>query len=171
MVVGVSVMVGGDRQIRQITVTMPAPPAPDGEDDDRPPPLLVRHLNINTAEVERENFDRWLFADAGSEAARKRYLDDVLRTRVEAAAREHKLTEAQRAKLRLAGRGDIKRFFDDVEERRSQFEVDRKTFRAGLAALRRLEPLTQVYREGPFGEGSLFAKTLHRINDDRGAGQ
>jgi hypothetical protein len=81
-------------------------------------------------------------------------------------AQEHKLTDRQRAKLKLAGRGDIKRFFDRVEESRIDFEVQRQTFRTGRTALLRLDPLLQVYREGPFGDGSLFAKTLRRISDD-----
>jgi hypothetical protein len=81
----------------------------------------------------------------------------------------HHLTESKRAKLRLAGRGDIKRFFDQVEDRRQQFETDRQSFRTGLADLQRLEPLTQVYRDGPFGDGSLSAKTLSRFHNDQEA--
>ena len=83
----------------------------------------------------------------------------------------HKLTDSQRTKLRLAGRGDIKCLFDQVEDRRRDFEKDGHNFRAGLAALQRLDPLTQVYREGPFGDGSLFSKTLFKINDDQKAGR
>ena len=67
-------------------------------------------VNIQAAVVERENFDNWLFADEPTEEARSRHLDRILRARVEAAAREHMLTDAERAKLRLAGKGDIKRF-------------------------------------------------------------
>ena len=40
-----------------------------------------------------------------------------------------------------------------------------------LAALKRLEPLRQVYLDGPFGDGSLFVKTLQRINDEQWAGR
>ena len=76
-----------------------------------------------------------------------------------------------RAKLRLAGRGDIKRFFDEVQRRRDDFESDRKTFKTGLPALRRLDELSPTYRHGPFGVGSLFAKTLQKINNDQKAGR
>ena len=121
--------------------------------------------------MEPENFDRWLFADERSgEEHRRRHLDDILRARIEAAARGHKLTDPQRAKLRIAGRGDIKRFFDQVEEKRSAFEADRRNINTGLAALRRLDSLSEIYRRGPFGDGSLFAKTLQKIDDDRKAG-
>jgi hypothetical protein len=166
----IGVMVGDERQVRQLTLAMPAPSAPVDEDDDRRPAQPIRRFNIRTAVVQRENFDRWLFADERSDEERRRHLNDILLARIEVAARGKKLTDPQRAKLRIAGKGDIKRFFDQVEERRSAFETDRRTYKTGLAALRRLDPLSQIYKQGPFGEGSLFAKTLQRIDDDRKAG-
>jgi hypothetical protein len=169
-VVGVRVMLGGNPQVRRITIAMPAPPVAEDEDDEQPLARPVMRVNIQTAVLERENFDNWLFADESTEEARSRHLDDILRARVEAAAREYRLTRPQRAKLRLAGKGDIKRFFDQVEERRNAFETERQSWKTGLAALRRLDPLVQIYHEGPFGDDSLFAKTLHRINDDAKSG-
>jgi hypothetical protein len=166
----VRVMVGGERQARQVTLAMPAPVAPVDEDDDRQPAQPIRGFNIRTAVVEPENFDRWLFADERSEEEHRRHLDDLLLARIEVLARRHKLTDPQRAKLRIAGKGDIKRFFDQVEEKRSAFETDRRNVNAGLAALRRLDSLSQIYRRGPFGDGSLFAKTFQKIDDDRKAG-
>jgi hypothetical protein len=166
----VRVMVGGERQARQLTLAMPAPVAPVDEDDDRQHAQPIRGFNIRTAVVERENFDRWLFDDGRSGEERWRHLEDILRARVEAAGREHKLTDPQQAKLRTAGKGDIKRFFDQVEKKRSAFETDRRNVNAGLAALQSLDPLSQIYQRGPFGDGSLFAKTLQKIDDDRKAG-
>ncbi len=120
--------------------------------------------------LDPENFDHWIFNTDLTEQRRQEYLDQILKTRVEDAAREHHLTAPQRAKLRLAGSGDIKRFFDEVEGKRSEFNKGRLTYKSGRAELLRLVPLAQVYQEGPFGDGSLFAKTLHKINDDRQAG-
>lgn len=162
--VSVVVMNGGNREIRRITFSLPAPPAPDDEDDEQRPVQPVK-LDVKTAMIEPENFDRWLFEDEVSERGRYRHLEDILKAKIEDAAREHTLTEPRQAKLRLAGKGDIKRFFDEVEGKRSDFEKDRQTFRAGLAALRRLDPLARIYQDGPFGSGSLFAKTLRRIDD------
>ena len=170
MVIHIGVRTGGNQQIRKITVTMPAPPAPADENDEHRPALPMMHFNINSAVVERENFDRWLFEDGRPEGERQKHLEEILQAKVNATARVHQLTQPQRAKLRLAGRGDIKRFFDQVQERRSAFEIDRKSFRTGHQALRRLEPLTQLYQEGPFGDGSLYAKTLHKINHDQKLG-
>lgn len=167
----VRVMVGGNRQVREITLAPPAPAAPVDEDDDPQPAQPVVRPNLMAMALERENFDRWLFDDGRSEEERQRHLEVILQFKIKLAASAHRLTETQRAKLRLAGRGDIKRFFDQVEERRIAFEVARKSLRTGVAALQHLDDLSQVYRDGPFGDGSLFAKTLRRINDDRRAGQ
>jgi hypothetical protein len=168
--VSVGVMIGGNGQFRRITLTMPAPPVPADEDDDPRPAQPVGRLNINSAVVDSENFDRWLFDDNLSDRARQEHLEDTLDAKVRRAVLLHKLTSPQKAKLRIAGKGDIKRFFDEVEGKRSEFEKDRQTYRTGRAALQRLVPLSQLYQDGPFGEGSLFAKTLHRINDDQKAG-
>jgi hypothetical protein len=149
---------------RQILLEVPKQSAPADEESPlvRPP----RHANITTLMLGRVNFDRWLFDDGGDEAVRQRHLDDLLRANVEALAGKYKLSEPQRAKLRLAGRGDIKRFFDNVEERRRDFETDRRDLQAGVAALHRLAPLSQLYRDGPFGDSSLFAKTLRKIRHE-----
>jgi hypothetical protein len=145
-------------------------PAQADEDDDQPPARPVMPIRIESMALDRDNFDRWLFSLELSERARQEHLKEILDAKIGLAASAHALTDRQRAKLRLAGRGDIKRFFDEVQKRRDLFEIDRKDFRTGLAALRRLDELSPIYREGPFGAGSLFAKTLHKINNDRKAG-
>jgi hypothetical protein len=162
----VVVSIAGNAETRQITISTPPPPA---DDDEAPVAPRVMRVHIMTSVVEPENFDRWLFADEQSETGRRRRLDEILKTKVKLATLVHHLTELQRAKLQLAGRGDIKRFFDRVEDRRRDFEKDRQSFRTGFAALQRLQPLAQVYRDGPFGDGSLFAKSLSKINDDQEA--
>jgi hypothetical protein len=164
-IVHAQVRVAGNVETRQITISMP-PPA---DEDEAPVARRDFRINIMMGIVDAENFDRWIFADEQSEADRRRRLDDILQMKVNAATKAHNLTESQRAKLRLAGRGDIKRFFDRVEDRRREFEKDRQSFRTGFAALQRLEPLTQVYRDGAFDDGTLFAKTLSKINDDQKA--
>ena len=165
--VGVNLTRGGQPQMFLISIEMPAPP--DEDDDDHRPPRPIMRLDLKTAVLERENFDRFLFADERSEGERRRHLEELLAVKVEAAAARLDLTDRQRAKLRLAGRGDIKRFFDRVGDRKGAFERSRRGFKTGMAALRGLEPLAQLYQEGPFGDGSLFAKTLRKIVDDREA--
>jgi hypothetical protein len=155
-------------EIHELTLEMPPP---DGEGDDPPLAQPVGRLNLNTAMLVRVNFDRWLFPHEQSETARHDHLKEILDARIVVVAQANKLTDRERAKLRLAGRGDIKRFFDEVQKRKDQFEIDRKSFNTGLATLRRLDELSPTYRDGPFGPGSLFAKTLHKINSERKTGQ
>ena len=138
-----------------------------GEEDDQLPALPVMPVRITMTALQRENFDRFLFDREPTERARQEHLKGVLDAKIARAASEHKLTDSQRAKLGLAGRGDIKRFFDLVQKRRDDFEIERKEFRTGIAALRRLDGLSTTFREGPFGSDSLFEKTLHKINADR----
>jgi hypothetical protein len=162
------------RQPREITLAMPAHLSPVDEEevvDGEPLPQRQLPFFLNTLEVEPENFDRWLFGDDQSEEARKTHLGEVLEARIDAFERRHLLTDKQRAKLRTAGRGDIKRFFDEVQNRRRAFEKERQTYRTGRVALARLAPLSELYQEGPFGEGSLFAKMAQRIKDERKAGR
>jgi hypothetical protein len=149
-------------ETRELTVSWPTPPLEEGE-----PPQRPMRLNLNTAVVEPVNFDRWLFEDAGFEMPPQQHLDEVLRARLDAAAREYDLTTAQRLKLQLAGKGDIKHFFDQVEERRREFEEARRDYVAGMKILKGLNDLSPIYTDGPFGVDSLFAKTLRRIREDQ----
>ncbi|QEH38385.1 hypothetical protein OJF2_69860 [Aquisphaera giovannonii] len=124
-------------------------------------------IRIQDAILNPENFDRWLF-DAEDAATPRARLLARLDAWVEAAARENGLDGTQAARLRLAGKGDIARFLDEVEEKRKEFDARRGTFREGYAALRDLGPMTKRYEEGPFGGGSLFAKTLGKIQAEAG---
>jgi hypothetical protein len=172
-IVNMRVKTAANAGFRSISLLLPAPPAfadEEGEQLPAPPVPIPMRLDLDTMTVERANFDRWLFADEQSESEHWKHLDKMLRAKVEDAGQEHKLTFRQRAKLRLAGRGDIKRFFDRVEESRIDFEAQRQSFRTGHPALLRLEPLARNYNVGPFGDGSLFAKTFRKINDDPKAG-
>jgi hypothetical protein len=156
-------------QGKQASITFEIP-APGDQDDDNPVVRPARRINLQTATLERQNFDRWLFEDERSDAERRTHLEELLQAKIEVAGLDYSLTDRQRTKLRVAGRGDIKRFFDDVEDRRTAFEVERRSVKTGLAALRRLDALAPLYRSGPFGESSLFAKTLCRIKDDQNSG-
>jgi hypothetical protein len=150
-------------ETRELTVSWSSIPGDDGA----PVQQVAKRLNLNAAVVEPENFDRWLFEDAGFETTPQQHLDDVLRAKIGTAVQEYGPTAEQRLKLRLAGKGDVKRFFDQVEERRGRFDKERRNYQSGLAALKGLNDLSLIYTEGPFGDGSLFAKTLRRIRDDQ----
>src|SRR5262245_20658009 len=79
----------------------------------------AREVIVQAAPVMSEdNFNQLLFRNQGNpEAARKR-LEVVLALRADAVDRVCSLSDVQKKKLKLAGRGDIKRFFDQIEDLR-----------------------------------------------------
>ncbi len=171
-VVGVATNVDGQQVIHYVTVTMPGEKKPDAEDDeDEPKPRPIVRLNIQAAILDRENLDRWVFDEDGTAERRWKHLEKLLASKIDSDTRGRTLTAAQQARLRVAGRGDVKRFFDQVEEERARFEKDRQSWRTGFTALRRLDPLAKIYAEGPFGAESLYAKTLRKIKAEPPPGE
>jgi hypothetical protein len=130
-------------------------------------PIDARAIDFKAAILERRNFDRWVFGETVSETRPPmKCLEELLSAKIEVATLKHKLTDQQRKKIGLAGRGDIKRFFDRVEDGRNDFEGSRVGYDNGIKALLRLKPLSDEYNNGIFGDGSLLAKTLHRITEE-----
>ncbi len=73
------------------------------------------------------------------------------------------LTPEQEKKLELAGRGDIKRFFDRVTEVKKQLDrPEENRVNLGLNA-RDLQSLRQEFRRDYLDDDSLFTKTLKRM--------
>jgi hypothetical protein len=144
-----------------------AQPAIDGErgedDEDEAPPRPIGVLAP-------ENFDHWVFRDgagAVGDAGRRDRLEAMLAIKAERTARAHRLAPAEAEKLRLAGRGDVKHFFDRLARLRREFDGARRDRAAGLDFLGSLQDERTTYQEGPFGDGSLFDKTLARLLADR----
>jgi hypothetical protein len=142
------------------------PPAPGGELvfavelDDDPDEALAQGTGRVLA---RSNFEQAVFGDDREEEAQRARLRKILAEQIERAARYNRLTPGHRAKLRLAGEGDMKRFFDHVAAKRREFEVARKNLNAGVRFLRGLYPEQADYFRGPFGADSLYEKTLNKI--------
>jgi hypothetical protein len=155
---------------RSIMIELPVQQAPEVqaefEDAPPPPPPVARGMNLKNAVVTRENFDRWVFG-VTSEKARLHKLDRILFWTVENVAWQNTMTEQERAKLTLAGKGDIKRLLDRIEAERQDFEEARMNLTTGRQALQRLKPLSVEVEKGPFGDDSLFAKVARKIESDR----
>jgi hypothetical protein len=144
--------------------------ADDGEEDEE---LADRSIKKPPADevlmvvLRRENFDRWVFGNMQDDRSRRAWLEHQLRLRCEQASKTLDLSRPQIEKLRLAGRGDIKRFFDQVEEIRPEFDALRLDWVAGRRFLTDdLKPLWSQFQLGPFGDDSMFTKTLRKIGDD-----
>jgi hypothetical protein len=116
-------------------------------------------------------FAHWVFGMEDARDARRR-LKEVLGTRVEEAETTYGITPAQRRKLELAGKGDIQRFFDHVAAKREELDrLGADEHKTRRFVLTELIPLRGKIRQGPFGEGSLFAKTLNKMLNDRQLGR
>jgi hypothetical protein len=118
-----------------------------------------------------QNFDQWIFGGGKNAAGGRSKFDAMLSLRLEEVNRLCGLTDAQRKKLGLAGRGDIKRFFDQVEEKRRAFRLVRNDQNKVNQVIQEIQPLRLTFMSGLFGDGSIFVKTLKKTLDDAQAGR
>jgi hypothetical protein len=117
---------------------------------------------LNRPTWSQAQFDSYLFGKARTAAVAQGRLEAKLDCRLDAVVLDYALTPAQRAKLALAGRGDIKHFLSDAEDLRRRFAVasgDRDGFRACLAEATCFQKTLDT---GIFNGGSLFAKIMAR---------
>ena len=113
-------------------------------------------------EVGEENFDQWVFGNQRNAAGGRKRLETQLKLQSDEVERACKLTEAQKKKLQLAGRGDIKRFYDRVEEVRKKFLLVRKDQQKFQEIWQDIQPLQMTLNSGLFDDQSFFHKTLRR---------
>jgi hypothetical protein len=136
----------------------------DGQDDDDEPdekaPARPRFV------IAEESFDRWIFGSTGDAKSGRAYLEALLQSKINDVNKVRGLTPAQKKKLLLAGRGDIKRLFDRIEEERKEFALVRTDAAHCERFFRELNPLRVTMRQGPFEFGSIFAKTLQKMLDE-----
>jgi hypothetical protein len=120
--------------------------------------------------MDQINFDLRVFGRAGDvDAARKR-VETILKGRVESLAYTEQLTEPQKKKLWVAGQGDIKRFFDSVQELRTKLPLVANDRESILEIMRETHRLARTYRSDLFSRGSIFAKTLSKtLTDEQSA--
>jgi len=129
----------------------------DEEEEPAPAAPAGRVFMMNDAQ-----FDQWVFGNMGqgnAVVARNR-LDSLLTLHVDDLERACGLTPAQKKKFVLAGRGDIKRFFDRVEEMRKKFDKVKNDQNAFGQIWQEIRPLQSTFNAGLFGEGSIFSKAL-----------
>ncbi len=141
------------------------------------PPVDMVRLRLLHNEIRRwireasipdeDSFDDWAFGGEHGEKRFRDQLDTLLQSKLQVVDRVFQLTEQQRRKVKLAGRGDIKHLLEMVNDSRREFE------RAGLD-IRRLPELQKQLRlvdlrvsNGPFEAGSILAKTLRKMFDEK----
>jgi hypothetical protein len=136
-------------------------PLDDDDKDDPPEAVQVQQFGG----VADENFDMWIFQENNNNGGRvvtvRQRLDRLLVLHVENIERTCKLTRAQRKKLFLAGKGDIKTFLTTYDKARQRFDAlkndQQKLFRE---IWQDISPLQTMLQSGMFGEGSFMSKAV-----------
>jgi hypothetical protein len=118
-------------------------------------------------EIPENQFDSWVFQTFPDAHSARKKLDEKLDLLAEDIERACQLSESQRQKLRLAGRGDILRFFDQVEVVRQKFLLVRKDQNKFNQIWQDISPLQVRFQAGLHDSDSLFVKTLRNMLDDR----
>lgn len=105
--------------------------------------------------------EKQIFGDSGDAAAGREQLEKLMAHRLEGVDRTCSLSALQAEKLRLAGRGDVKRFFDRVDQLRQTARggLDRAAYRE---ACLEAATLRRNYRSAFTGSSSLLAKAIKR---------
>src|SRR5438128_7468487 len=100
--------------------------------------------------VTDEQFDQWVFQQDRNAFEARRRLDSQLALQVEDIDRACKLTDAQKKKLQLAGRGDVKRFFDRYETVRQKFQLLKQDEQKVQEIWQDINPLQVTLQAGLF---------------------
>ncbi len=130
---------------------------PEVPADGAPPPKVL---------ISESTFDRLMFGGRGNAENARKWLDSAFIIWIENIDYQHTLSPAQRKRLRLAARGDIKRLFDQITVKRHEFQNVRNDVNRYKALVFEIRRLNLEVSTGPFGEGSLSAKVLKSIREE-----
>ena len=164
-----AIFMRGGQPMKRIMLELKEVEAAADAEEAQQPFGIGRPIDLNELALSKDNFDAWVFGDTLSTEARKHRLETLLSDKVSSVEKDRPLEPEQLRKLRLAGNGDLKRFFDRSEAARVEFEAVRQDYQAGRRTLLQFEPLSTEYQAGPFGPDSVFAKTLRKMQGDEKA--
>lgn len=111
-------------------------------------------------EINQATFDQWIYGNRLRTSTAVQYLESLLDVRLAEVGRACKLSDSQLDRLRLAGRGDIKRFGDRVAEVHADFDRLKRDQSRMNDLFQRVQPLAAQLNAGLFGDGSIFAKSI-----------
>lgn len=105
-------------------------------------------------------FDQWVFQqDRSAERARQRF-ESLLALQIDEIDRSCRLSAAQKQKLQLMGRGDIKRLFDGYERAKLRFNELNNDVQRLNEVVPDVTLIQTAIQSGVFQNDSLLAKSL-----------
>jgi len=116
--------------------------------------------NANQFVVSENQIEQWVFRNNNGNISAKQKVDSGLQIEIELVKTAVTLTEDQQKKLELAGRGDIARFFGELDVHKKKFPAGSMTQEKFNEMWQKIQPLTARYQAGLHGRGSLFYKML-----------
>jgi hypothetical protein len=119
------------------------------------------------AMMERPEFDARVFYYVGDAGAAGRRFDSLLALRIGDVERAAGLTESQKKKLLVAGRGDVKHFFDKVDGAFTKINLVKEARARDREISRQVEPLQQQTLRSDLFDRGIFAKALGKTLDQR----
>ena len=168
-------MIGFDRKLNRLfflvalLIPMGVGSMAFGQDDDviddaivpPPPPVIVGQV-MKVAQFNPEQVDQWIFSRWGGVRGAKTRLEANLELRIDDLERACEITQIQKKKLKLAGLGDIKRYYDRVEELKRKYatQPNPNNNLNNNNIWQEMQPLQIELNNGLFGDESIFAKTV-----------
>jgi hypothetical protein len=173
-------MISFDRVIRPLLspvaflIALAACPAAFGQDDDviddaiEPPRAVMPAVVVRQAQFNPEQIDQWVFSRWGGAVATRARLDANLELRIDDLDRACSITEVQKKKLKLAGLGDIKRYYDRVEDLKRKYATSAKQGNFNNNIWQEMQPLQIELNNGIFDDDSIFVKTVkNTLSEDQ----
>ena len=128
-------------------------------------PAIAQDLPVETAD-----FERWIFQEIDSREMPMSVLQEQIALEIARILSVIDLSDEQIRLLRLAGSGDIKRFYDRMAQVRRQVVAMSQDQKDGGRAHGLTTPLRAELRKGLFGADSLFQKVVATsLNDQQTA--
>jgi hypothetical protein len=123
--------------------------------------ILFRVITVEMVEGQKR-------AIVSSSKPARGQMETALTSEVERIARDCSLTETQKKKLQLAGRGDIARFLDEVAELRRKYTAVAMNEQQYIEVSTRLQGLSVTSHCLVLRENSIFRKTLRTtLNEEQ----
>jgi hypothetical protein len=132
----------------------------EAERSGEPEPVPDARNGAVVFRVSDRQVDRWVFANDGDVDSARRLTESRLRSRIVYIDHLCGLSPDQSKKLEVAGRGDIKRFFDRVREKRNQIHLNAKQPAEVIEAINEMQRMGGNYKSTLFNDQSMFGKVL-----------